>query len=58
MKKANLSPKHQARRERALNRLTIRPRRDGEDKKTYDAYVERRGAERQTLEARLAGRQA
>lgn len=55
MKKANLSPKHQARREGALARWNLRPRNKGENQADYDAYVTRREAERQTLIDRLAG---
>lgn len=57
MKKAPLSPKHQARRARALERFCIKPFIKGlSDKAEYDAYVARKEAERQSLVARLGGR--
>lgn len=56
MKKAPLSPKHQARRARALERFSITPKPKGGDQVEYDAYVARKEAERQSLVARLAGR--
>lgn len=58
MKKANLSPKHQARREGALARFSIKAKAKGQDQASYDDYVQRKLLERSQLETRLAGRRA
>lgn len=53
MKKAPLSPQHQARRRRALERFTIAPKSPGQAQADYDAYVVRKNAEYDALRARL-----
>lgn len=58
MKKAPLSPKHQARREGALHRFSIRAKNKGEDQTSYDAYVARKEIERQALVDRCVHKRA
>lgn len=53
MKKAPLSPRRQARRQRALERFTILSRTSFQDEAAYKAYLQRKQAEETALRARL-----
>lgn len=53
MKKAPLSPRHQARRQRALERFTTQPRSAFNSDEAYKAYCARKEAELVSLKSRL-----